>query len=77
MANTKPEQEGIFAGKAINEGNSGDNNTKKDDGVDKAQKGELKKEQDKFIRDIKETEKLIDPGDEHHHHADDADKKIG
>lgn len=77
MANTKQEQEDTFPGQAINEGNNGDNATEKDNNIEKAQKGELKKEQDEFIRDIKETETLIDPGDEHHHHADKVDKKIG
>lgn len=30
----------------------------------------VKAEQEKFISDIEKTENLIDPGNEHHHHAD-------
>ena len=67
MANKKQEQSG----------GSSDNATKKDGDTDQVQDGELEKEQEKFIQDTKETEKLIDPGNEHHHCADDADKKIG
>ncbi|MEO8568974.1 MAG: hypothetical protein ABI419_07555 [Ginsengibacter sp.] len=33
--------------------------------------------QQKFISDTEETENLIDPGNEHHHHADEVDKHIG
>ena len=32
--------------------------------------------QQKFISDMEETENLIDPGNEHHHHADEVDKRI-
>lgn len=32
--------------------------------------------QKKFINEIEKTENLIDPGNEHHHHADEKDKNI-
>lgn len=37
----------------------------------------IKAEQEKFISDTESTENLIDPGNEHRHHTDEFDKKIG
>ncbi|MDQ6842841.1 MAG: hypothetical protein M3Z92_00615 [Bacteroidota bacterium] len=34
-------------------------------------------QQEAYIHNIEETENLIDPGNEHHHHADDAYNKKG
>lgn len=36
-----------------------------------------KAEQEKFINEIEKTENLIDPGNEHQHHANEIDKNIG
>lgn len=33
--------------------------------------------QKKFINEIEKTENLIDPGNEHQHHANEIDKNIG
>ena len=33
--------------------------------------------QEKFINEIEKTENLIDPGNEHQHHANEIDKNIG
>ncbi len=41
------------------------------------EEGGQKTGQQKFISDTEETENLIDPGNEHHHHADEIDKDIG
>lgn len=37
----------------------------------------MKAGQQRFINETEETENLIDPGNEHHHHTDEVDKKIG
>lgn len=39
-------------------------------------KDKVEAEQRNFINEINQTENLIDPGNEHHHHADEIDKKI-
>ncbi len=39
-------------------------------------KDAIKSGQEKFIVEIEKTENLIDPGNEHHHHAGEADKNI-
>ncbi len=39
-------------------------------------KNSIQAQQEKFISDTEETENLIDPGNEHHHHANEVDKNI-
>ncbi len=39
------------------------------------EKNDIKIKQGGFINEVEQTENLIDPGNEHHHSADDADKK--
>ncbi len=39
-------------------------------------KDKAEAEQKNFINEINQTENIIDPGNEHHHHADEVDKEI-
>lgn len=63
------------AGNAENKNKSAEE--KSNDKGTTPEKEDMKAGQQRFINETEETENLIDPGNEHHHHADEADKKLG
>ncbi len=61
-------------------GNAENNKSAEEKSKDKRtapEKEDMKAGQQRFINETEETENLIDPGNEHHHHTDEVDKKIG
>ncbi|MEP7232352.1 MAG: hypothetical protein ABI691_24300 [Ginsengibacter sp.] len=51
-------------------------NTEESNMKNESAKDKVEADQKNFITEISQTENLIDPGNEHHHHADEIDKKI-